>query len=183
MDKREVLKDTETLYNGKILTLKRLTVQLPDGTEAAREVVHTNGSAGVLAVQQHRALFVQQWRSTIDQMTLEIPAGKCEVAEAPLVTAQRELNEEAGLAADHWQPLTTFYQSIGFSDAKISVFMATELRSLATKRPLDQGEFLDAHWLTLQEAQAAQQQGLICDSKTVMALSLWQMAEEKDGRG
>ncbi len=41
-------------------------------------------------------------------MTLEIPAGKCEVAEAPLVTAQRELNEEAGLAADHWQPLTTF---------------------------------------------------------------------------
>ncbi|WP_162208325.1 hypothetical protein [Lacticaseibacillus saniviri] len=56
MDKREVLKDTETLYNGKILTLKRLTVQLPDGTEAAREVVHTNGSAGVLAVQQHRAL-------------------------------------------------------------------------------------------------------------------------------
>ena len=164
----------DILYDGAILTLGRQTVRLADGREAQREVVHTTGSAGILALDENqRALFVRQWRTPLHQETLELIAGRLEPGEAPLATAKRELNEEVGLSAESWQPLTTFYQAAGFSDAKCHLFVARDLRPVAVKRPQDDGEVVSGEWLTLPEALAEQAAGVICDAKTVLGLALW----------
>ncbi|WP_461224192.1 NUDIX hydrolase [Lacticaseibacillus suihuaensis] len=157
--------------------MDRLTVQLPDGTAASREVVRTTGAAGVLAQSGERVLFVRQWRTPLGQETLELPAGRIEPGEAPLATAKRELNEEAQLAATNWQYLARVAQSAGFSDATITLYSATGLHRPANQRPQDVGEAVAGEWLTLAEALAAQAQGVICDAKTVIGLLHWQLKE------
>lgn len=169
----EALLSETILYQGKVVTLAKQTVRLADGQTADREVVHTTGSAAILALNGDQALFVSQWRAPLKQATIELPAGRIEVGEAPMVTAARELNEEAGLKANKLTPLTQFYQAAGFSDALCHVFLAEELTSVVAKRPQDVGEFVDAQWLTLREAQALLAQGVICDAKTVLGLALW----------
>lgn len=175
----EEIVSSRTVYQGQILSVVEKTVRLPDGTLATREVVHTTGAAGVLALQDNRALFVRQWRTPIQQETLELIAGRIEPGETPLATAQRELNEEGQLAATHWEPLTRFFQGAGFTDGQTHLFVATGLHRPETQRPLDVGETVTGEWLTLAEAQAAQQQGLICDAKTVLGLALWASRKEQ----
>ncbi|WP_225047359.1 NUDIX domain-containing protein [Lacticaseibacillus kribbianus] len=167
---------SERLYTGRILELNRLTVRLQDGTTGYREVVHTNGAAGVLARRADgRVLFVRQWHTPLGQETLELPAGRIEPGESALHAAQRELNEEGGLAADTWQPLGRTYQAAGFSDASITLFAASGLHAPAAARSQDRGEFVTGTWLTLEAALAAQQAGTICDAKTVIGLLHWQL--------
>ncbi|WP_461213521.1 NUDIX domain-containing protein [Lacticaseibacillus sp. GG6-2] len=181
---KETFVSEETLYTGKILTLKRQTVRLADGRTALREVVHTTGSAGVLALDKaQRALFVRQWRAPLGQETLELIAGRIEVGEKPLATAKRELNEEAGLQATNWRPLSTFYQAAGFSDAQCHLFVAEGLAPVSHKRPQDDGEAVVGEWLSLAQAQVQQAAGVICDAKTVLGLALWaNLGGEGDGR-
>ncbi|WP_179395280.1 NUDIX domain-containing protein [Lacticaseibacillus absianus] len=174
---------TETLYRGRILTLTRATVALPDGRTQVREIVRTHGAAGVLAIRGARALFVRQWRTPLRQETLELPAGRIEPGESPLQCAQRELNEEAQLAATTWQALGAFYQSAGFSDAQTHLFMATGLHHPAHQRPLDDGEQLAGEWLTLDQAQAAQAEGTLCDAKTLIGLNAWRAMRQEEDHG
>lgn len=169
----ETLLSETILYEGKVVTLGKQTVRLADGQKATREVVHTTGSAGVLALAGERALFVSQWRAPLKQATIELLAGRIEVGEDPQHTAERELNEEAGLRAGQLTPLTQFYQAAGFSDALCHLFLARELTAVADQRPQDAGEFVQTQWLTLPEAKALQAQGVICDAKTVLGLALW----------
>jgi len=152
-------------------------VELPLGTLATREVVHAHPAAGVLALNGAKALFVRQWRATVGQETLEIPAGKLETDESALSAAKRELDEETGLGAAEWRQLTHYYQSLGFSDAEMTIFFATQLNHLAHKRPQDADEAVAGEWLTMTQAQAAVAQGTICDAKTLLALQYWQQIE------
>lgn len=174
MNLKEHLLSEETIYAGRVLRLTKATVRVPDGTVASREIVHTTGAAGILVLNEgNQALFVNQWRTPLNQLTLEIPAGKIEPRETPLAAAKRELNEEGSLRAARWAPLTTYYQAAGFSDAQTHLFVARGLSAPSVQRQLDQGEFLDQQWLTQEEARQAQQEGAICDAKTVLALALW----------
>lgn len=175
----ERLIGTENIYEGKILTLQRQTVALADDSTALREVVHTSGSAGVLAIDGAKALFVQQWRTPLGQATLEVPAGRIEAGETPLMCAKRELNEEAGLSAANWHEAADFYQAAGFSDARCHLYLATTLTPLAHKRPQDVGESVRAQWLTLEQAQAQVAKRLIVDAKSQLAVLLWANAQLK----
>ncbi|MFD1432552.1 NUDIX hydrolase [Lacticaseibacillus yichunensis] len=177
---KEVIRSEKTLYRGQILTLSQATVLLQDGTTATREIVRTTGAAAILALNGDKALFVRQWRTPLNRETLELVAGKIEPKETPLAAAKRELNEEAGLEAGTWRPLTSFFQSAGFSDAKTTLFLATGLTPALHKRAMDPGEFVQVQWLTLAQAQAAHQDGRLCDAKSTLGLALWEL-EQKAG--
>ena len=47
-------------------------------------------------------LVVEQFRHGIDAPTLEIPGGSCDEGETPRQSAERELREETGYAAEAW---------------------------------------------------------------------------------
>ena len=86
----------QRLFTGHLVAVDELTVKLDNQQTAKREIVRAHPAAGVLALKDQRALFVSQFRSTVGQLTLEIPAGKIAPGEMPLAAAQRELNEETG---------------------------------------------------------------------------------------
>src|SRR3954468_15746309 len=121
----------ETVYEGKIFTVKKERFRFDDdGEEADREIVEHPGAVAGVAHGGEVVYLVRQPREAVDeQALLEVPAGKLdEEGEEPLDTAKRELAEEIGKAADTWRHLTSFYTSPGFAAEEVHLYLATDLR-------------------------------------------------------
>jgi 8-oxo-dGDP phosphatase len=150
--------DSAVLARGRIVTLRRDTVQMPDGALAAREVVEHPGAVAVVAIDESgRVLLIRQYRHPAGALLWEVPAGLRDVAGEPLVrTAQRELLEEAGYLAGDWRVLTDYLPSPGISTERLRVFLARDLTLVpATERgyvPEHEEAHLTVAWIPLEEA-------------------------------
>jgi ADP-ribose pyrophosphatase len=120
---------SETVWEGRIATVRRDRFRYDDGEEAEREVVAHPGAVAVVAHDGERLFLVRQPREAVgDPGLLELPAGKLdEDGEEPLDTAKRELAEEIGKGARSWAHLTSFFTSPGFADEECHVYLATDL--------------------------------------------------------
>jgi 8-oxo-dGTP pyrophosphatase MutT (NUDIX family) len=120
---------SETVWKGRIATVRVDRFRYDDGGEADREVVEHPGSVAVVAHDgQHLYLVTQPREAVNEPELLELPAGKLdEDGEEPLDTAKRELAEEIGKGARTWTHLTSFYTSPGFVDEECHVYLATDL--------------------------------------------------------
>jgi ADP-ribose pyrophosphatase len=98
----------------------------------------------------------------------ELPAGKLEPGEPPQATAQRELAEEAGMSAQHWQPLGTSLSSPGVFTEVVHLYLALQLAPVPLAH--EPAEVIEIHWLPLDEACGRALRGEISDAKTVIGL-------------
>jgi ADP-ribose pyrophosphatase len=158
------------VFGGRLLALRIDEVELESGRRAVREVVVHPGAVAILAWDGERLAAVRQWRQAAAADLLELPAGTLEKGESPLVTAQRELAEECGLTAAHWEEGPAFYTAPGFSTELLTLFFATELSAVDAQPPDD--EALERSWLTLAEAVAGIDDGRIRDAKSLVGI-LW----------
>ena len=167
---REIYQDGETIYDGKIIRVEKWRVSLPDGREAAREVVIHKGAAAIVPVDaQGMVTLVRQHRVALDTFTWEIPAGKLDsVSEDPLDCAKRELEEETGLRAANWRRLSHVITTPGFCTEQISIYLATELSQ--HEAHADQDEFLRLQKMPLDEAVNRVMAGEFRDAKTCLGL-------------
>lgn len=166
---KEKLSMSKEVFDGKIIRVTVDTVTLKNGNSATREVVHHNGGAAILALNDKREVaLIRQYRYAQQAEIIEIPAGKIEIGEKPMETAVRELEEEAGLLADHWHDLGYIIPTCAYCTELIYLFYATGLHF--TRQHLDSDEFLSVFWLPLFEAVEMVMRGEITDSKTVTAL-------------
>ncbi|MFC4103803.1 NUDIX domain-containing protein [Paenibacillus xanthanilyticus] len=168
---REPTVSTQPIFEGKIISLQVDTVRLPDGNTATREIVRHPGAAAVLALLDDKMLVVEQYRKPMEKFQVEIPAGKLDAGEDPMVAAARELEEETGYRAGKLRPLSAFYTSPGFADEKLYVYIAEEL-TLGESRP-DEDEYLNVSAITFEEAQQYIREERISDAKTVLAVYAW----------
>lgn len=117
-----------------ILGLRRDTISAPGKPEEtfSRVVVEDPGAVVILAVDDAgKAVVVRQYRHPGQHRFVELPAGVLDFAdEEPEAAARRELLEEAGLEAEHWQHLLTTYPSPGKTAEKHIIFLATDLREV-----------------------------------------------------
>ena len=158
-------------YDGGLLKLRRDQVRLPDGKPAWREYVEHPGAVVILALPEDgRVLLERQYRYPLRQHFLELPAGKREPNEDPLITAQRELVEECGYEAARWNHVATLHPTIGYSTEVIELYEARYLRHVGAH--LDEGEHLEVFSATIENAVAWVGEGLITDTKTAFGL-LW----------
>ncbi len=121
---------SEHVYDGRVISLRRDTVAMPGGGDSVREVVSHPGAVAVVALDdEDRVVLIRQYRHPVRAHLWELPAGLRDAAgEPPLATAQRELAEEALLAAGRWSLLTTTFSTPGFCDEAVLVYLAEELR-------------------------------------------------------
>ena len=162
--------DCARVFDGIILHVDHMTYQLPNGQLAKRECARHIGASAIVPVDAEGNVYlVRQFRACIDQVLLEIPAGKLDYAgEDRLEAAKRELREETGLTAKSWTFLTDIFTSPGFSDERISLYLARELE--AGESHPDDDEFLNLVRLPLSEVLAMIARGEVNDAKTVSAV-------------
>jgi ADP-ribose pyrophosphatase len=136
---------------------------------STREIIGTPGAVAIVPLtDDHQVRMVRQYRSAIGEYLLELPAGTLEPGESPEQAAPRELPEETGDRADHWQPLPGFYTVPGMCDEYIHLFLATGLTPGEAKQEAD--EFIQVVTLPLSEALAMVGRGEIRDAKTIIGL-------------
>ena len=115
--------DDPHAWKGKILDVHRLEDELPNGHRSARDIVRHPGAAAVVALTESgKIVLVRQYRTAIDRVTVEIPAGKLDPGEDPLDCAKRELHEETGFRAGRIRFLTSIVTSCGFCDEIIHIY-------------------------------------------------------------
>lgn len=123
------LLSSQTVFEGRILELRREAVRLPSGLEQELEVIEHSGAVAIAAELDDGALvLVRQYRHATGEWLDEIPAGRLEPGEDPLGAARRELEEETGLRAEEWELLARFYPAPGFSSEWMHLFGARALR-------------------------------------------------------
>jgi len=162
---------SETVYEGKFIDVVRGTFRHEDGAVVTRELVTHPGAVGIVVLDDDENLwFVRQPREPIGiPDLLEIPAGKLDVeGEDPLEAGRRELAEEIGKQAAHWEPLGAFYTSVGFADEIIHLFLATGISDVDERPEVEHDERIDVEIRPLADLDAVLAETK--DSKTLIGL-------------
>jgi ADP-ribose pyrophosphatase len=158
--------DRRCVHRGRVFDMVRENVTLDNGATTELDFIEHPGAAAVVALTDDgRVVLVRQYRHAIRRYIWEIPAGTLAPCEAPAECARRELIEETGYAAAHWQALGEITPVPSYSDERIHLFFATGL-SAATQH-LDADEVLDVHGVPLAEVDAMIARGEMQDAKSI----------------
>jgi ADP-ribose pyrophosphatase len=165
----------EVLHRGRFITFRIDTIEDPEGRRHTREVVEHPGAVCVLPILGDDVLMVRQFRTPIEQVLLELPAGKLDhqsdgTVEDPDRAAPRELAEETGFHASSWRKLGSFWSAPGFTDELMHLYLATELAPLENYTGPDEDEYLDLVRLPWRDAVAMAESGEISDAKSLVGL-------------
>lgn len=169
---------SKIIYKGKILTLTKDTVRLQNQNTAHREIVEHGGGAAVLAFDENENIFlVKQYRYAYGKIIYEIPAGKIEKNEEPIICAERELEEEIGYKCSNLEFMSKVYPSPGFLTEIIYIFLAKNMS--ISKQKLDPDEFLTVEKIPFKKAVQMVLDGDICDAKSCIAIMKYALIEKR----
>ena len=169
-DLEEKTIEVKEIFKGKVLDVEMHTVSLPDGGTSTRELINHRGAVAVLAITKENE--VEQYRKAIEQVTLEIPAGKLEPGEDnKKLSAIRELKEETGyeVTEDQLTKLFDVHVALGYSSEVITIFYVDGLEYAGEQNP-DEDEFINLKKYKVEDALKLLDDNTITDSKTMLAL-------------
>ena len=169
-DSRGKLKHRDQLYRGKIVDLVVDQIEI-GGQRYVREVVrHPGGVVVIGRTKEGKIPFVRQHRYPMNADLLELPAGKIDPGEDPIVGAGRELEEETGYRAGRLELVYRFYSSPGFCDEMLHLYHALDLEKTAPRREVDEIVIVEEH--SLPQALQLLAKGDLLDAKKIVAV-LW----------
>jgi len=161
---------TVSTINARVFSVSLDEVKLPSGriTERIR-VVHPDASALVPILDDGRIIFVRQFRYSIQEETLEIPAGKLDLNENPRDCIRREFEEETGYRVKTIDFLLKYVPAIGYSSEVLFIYKGTGISPLNGK-PSQSDEISQIEILSIEEIKSYIHKGIIKDGKTLLAL-------------
>jgi ADP-ribose pyrophosphatase len=167
----------ETIYRGRVVHLVKAGFRAPDGETFERDVLRSPGAVAVVPVTDGpagpRVVVQRQFRPALGEWLLEIPAGlRDKPGEPPESTASRELAEEAGLAADHYELLTVFVNAAGMTDQRTHIYLATGLHDVPSAADGVEERYLITEHVDLADVPTMIGDGRLTDAKTIIGLLL-----------
>lgn len=160
--------NSQRIYEGKIINLRKDQVTVSNGT-SYREIIEHNGGAVLAAVtEDEKMVMVRQFRKPAERVMLEVPAGKIDPGEQPLEAALRELKEETGYTPGNIEFLTKFYPSVGYSEEVLYLYLCTDLTAGETH--FDENEAIDIEEIPVKQLYKMTMEGQIEDAKTIIAI-------------
>ena len=169
----DVLRE-DVVYEDRWVKVVLAHVRLPNG----RRYVYTTlwrvpGAAVVALNERGEILLVQEYRHPLGDVIYQLPGGLVDEGETPLETARRELREETGYEAEHWEPLGVVQDNPGLIDGATTLFLARDVRR-AGEPQREWTEFHAVGWYTLDWLRDQVRGGHIHDRVVLAALAfLW----------
>jgi ADP-ribose pyrophosphatase len=172
----------EIIYTGKKITLALDRRLIADGSLLERAVVLHPGAVVIIPLlDAEHVCLVRNFRFSVEETLLELPAGTLEPPEPPEVAGVRELAEETGYRAARWTRIAAFYPSPGIMNERMYLYVAEGLTPGPQK--LEAGEEIRTEVWAWKDAVAAVLDGTIRDSKTMVGILLWdRLRSEKNPR-
>jgi ADP-ribose pyrophosphatase len=172
IDLTETCVDSERIYEGRVLNLRRDSVRMPDGRIGRREVVEHDPAVVIIAENDDEdLLFIEQFRYPVMETILEFPAGIVERGEDYAEAAARELQEETGWKPEKLEVVAEVFASPGFTTELFVIFYATGLSQ--NKLPEDEDEFIVPRFRGRAEVERLLREGAIVDGKTLLGVYWW----------
>lgn len=169
MSHTEKMLDTTQIFKGKIIEVRKDTVELEDGHKTFREMVVHHGGVCIAAIDdKDNILLVKQFRYPYGKEIIELPAGKLEKGENPQECGIRELKEECGCTADNFEKLGELYPTPAYCTEVIHIYKASGLHE--DEQQLDEGEFLTVLRVPFDRAVEMVMNGEILDAKTQIGI-------------
>ncbi|MDY6788262.1 MAG: NUDIX hydrolase [candidate division WOR-3 bacterium] len=165
--------DSEKIYSGRIIDVRKDTVETRSGLITTREIVSHRGAAAMLAYEEKTdsIYLVRQFRYAVNDYLIELPAGTLEEGESPRDCALRELREETGIVASTVEQMTVLMPSPGYSDELIYLFLCSDFKYL--EQSADDDENIEIMKLSVSSMEYMIMDGTIKDAKTITAFLLW----------
>lgn len=164
--------NSEKIYQGRIVQLRKDEVILNNGIRSFREIVEHPGAVVILAEKdRQKIILVRQFRKAVEGVLLELPAGTIEPFEETIDCARRELEEETGYQAQNWNEIIDFYSAPGFCSEKLTLFYARDL--IKTKSNTDEDEFIEIVEVDKGEVSLLIKDKKIKDAKSLVGLLWW----------
>jgi 8-oxo-dGTP pyrophosphatase MutT (NUDIX family) len=161
---------TRVVYKNAWIRVREDQVIRPDGGRGIYGVVEIRPSVAIVALNERdEIVLVGQWRYALNRYSWEVPRGGSQPGETDMLgVAKRELAEEAGLTAEHWQRITSVDVCNGVADDVQTFFLATGLS--ATGMQLDPEEDITVAWRPFPEAIAMVLDGRITEVCSIAAI-------------
>jgi ADP-ribose pyrophosphatase len=160
---------SKPVHRGRVIEVSTERLRYANGREYDLDFIRHPGAAAVVPLDHaDRVCVVRQYRHGVEDFLWEIPAGKLDAGEAPLVCAERELKEETGILAQRWTSLGVYISAPGILDEIIHLYLARDLET-GTATP-DADEDLEQQWIPFSQAVELALRGDWNDGKTVVAL-------------
>lgn len=170
---------SEKLYEGRILSVRVDTVELPDKKYSKREIVEHSGAVAIVPITKEKEIvLVKQFRKATESVLLEIPAGKLEINEQPVECAARELKEETGFYSEEMEHVIEYFSSPGFTNEKVHIFIANEV--IYGEATPEEDEYIDIVKVDFNEAMNMIKNGEIIDGKTIIGIIMAYEKMKKD---
>jgi ADP-ribose pyrophosphatase len=167
--RRAKIFQSETLFEGKVFSVRRDRISEPGGVAATRDIVVHRGSVVLLPIfPDGSILLVRQYRHAIGAMLWELVAGRLEVGESESAGARRELIEETGYTARGVKQILEIFPSPGFVTERMWIFAATGLRR-GRAQP-EEDERITAKKFSLSALEKMIRRGVLHDAKSVAAI-------------
>lgn len=161
----------EHKYKGNVISVDKVTVVLPNGKEASRDVVYHPGASVVVPINdQGEVYMVTQYRKPIDKTTLEVPAGKLDPGEDPMACAIRELKEETGLDAKNVKHIVSIHSTPGFCNEVLHMYVAMDL--VEGDSCADEDEFISSRKIHVDQLVDMVLRHEITDGKSIIGILL-----------
>ena len=161
--------ESEYIYRGKVINLRKDKIEQYNGSHHFREIVEHNGGVGIVAIDKdNKVILVSQFRKPFDEVLVEIPAGKLEKGENPYDCAVRELEEETGFIPLKLELMTVIYASPGFSNEKLYIYFCNNM--VKGEVNFDEGENIVSQHMNFEEVLNKVCSGEIKDAKTVVGI-------------
>ena len=162
----------KTVFEGRILSVDVLDVELEDGRTSVREIVQHGVAVAIIPqLPDGRFVFIRQFRKAMERICFEVVAGNCDPGEDEAVSAARELQEETGYISESLELLGPIFPSVGYCTERIDIYFTKVSEQGETS--FDEDERIETVILTEIEMDQMIRENKIADSKTLAAWMLY----------